>query len=260
MINPSNLQIYDELRNSNGSVLEFDNINEYDDIEYDLDDIKDFNKYISDIKKDVRNSYEYSQYIKYLREYFGMYKSGNFEDVNILNNKNVKIEIHHTPYTLEDIVRIVYEKRKFYNQNLSVQMMSKEIMELHYKGIIGLYPLSKTEHELVHNSILFIPVSKIFGKYELFTSLYSEFIDQDKKELLNNIEEYSKAYDEEYQKNLLSQSNIYLDTSNIYQLPLFDNIKSIMDNKIKSIKNNSYQLPLFEDEKKEEMKNVLEFI
>ena len=78
---------------------------------------------------------------------------------------DIKIEIHHYPFSLRDIVEIVIRKREYYKESLSVQMTAKEVMMLHYKLIIGLIPLSQTVHELAHSSRLFVPSDKVLGRY-----------------------------------------------------------------------------------------------
>ncbi len=251
MINPYNLSLPDNLSGDNGRVISLSEIPEYDQDDYDLSNPKDFRKYIDDIKKDVRGSFEYRVLIKHLREYDMMTQSGLSENLNGMNS-GIKIEVHHTPFALEDIVQIVYSKRSFYHENLTVHQVAKEVMELHYKMIVGLYPLTQTEHQLVHNGYLFIPVYKVYGRYDLFISLYKPFIDPEWLDIIDKIEEYSKvAFDETYQKKLVSQSNIYLDTSGSYSLPIMDNLKLAMSARVDQIKLNSYMLPIFDDDTKD---------
>ena len=266
MINPRNLMIESDLRDESGDVISFDDIPDYDEEQYDLLNPKDFTKYIQDIKKEVRGSIEYRNMISYLRDYANMKISGSFENLTS-DNSRVKIEIHHTPFALEDIVRVVYNKRNFYNENLHVEMVAKEVMELHYKNLVGLYPLTDTEHKMVHNGVLFIPTYKIFGQYKLFVSLYKNFIDDDMMDTLNEIENYSElSFDQEYQNKLLSQSNIYIDPSSAYQLPEFSQLKIAMGDKVKQIKNNIQSQPLlFDDDvtknpKKDKIIELIKFI
>ncbi|MBR1988596.1 MAG: hypothetical protein IKA36_06150, partial [Clostridia bacterium] len=127
-------------------------------------------------------------------------------------------------------------------------MVGKEVMELHYKQLVGLYPLTQTEHELVHNQYLFIPTDKVFGRYDLFVSLYQPFIDPELLDTLADIEEYSKLYNEEKQRGLLSMSSIYIDPNGAYPLPLFDSLKEKMSARIDLIKSNYYILPTLRDD------------
>ena len=172
MINPVNLIKLDDAKDGNGRTFHIGELPDYEQEDYDLSNPKDFDRYIKDVKSEVRGSFEYREMVKCLREYGGMDRSGISPNISNTDSKHVKIEIHHTPFVLEDIVRIVYEKRLHNHEDLSVQMVAKEVMECHYRCIVGLYPLTATEHELVHNGYLFIPPSEVFGRYDLFMQQY----------------------------------------------------------------------------------------
>ena len=130
-----------------------------------------------------------------------------------------------------------------------------------HKGIIGLYPLSATEHELVHNGYLFIPPSMVFGRYDLFIQLYKPFIDEDDLETLESIEDHEKVFNSAEQNKLLVQSNIYIDPSEAYEVPQLDTLKDRMSNRIDTIKNNMYSLPVLNEvSPKQEMKEAIYFV
>lgn len=248
MINPINLIKIDNIQGSDGKVFHLGELPPYDEEDYDLTDSKDFGKYIKDVKNTVRNSYEYRELIKYLKEYGGMNASGlNPNVVSDSGNRKLKIEVHHTPFVLEDIVKIIYDKRLFYHEDLSVEAVAKEVTECHYKGIIGLYPLSATEHELVHNGYLFIPLSKVFGRYDIFVSLYKQFIDEDLLDTLDSIEEYERIFNPEEQNKILAQSNIYIDPAGAYEIPQLSTLKDTISNRISTIKDNMYSLPVLNE-------------
>lgn len=265
MIKPSSLNTLDTIKDENGEVLHIGNTGE-DDLdyeEYDLSNPKDFTKYISDIKSCVRSSIEYKSLIKYLKDFGMMNRSGL--NPNISNNlnesgKKISIEIHHTPFTLEDIVKIVYEKRTIKGEDLSIEMVAKEVMMCHYMNLVGLFPLTKTEHKLVGNGYIFIPVNVIYGDYKMFMEIYSEYIDDDTKETIASIEEFSNQFDPSIQNKIISQSNIYIEPSS-YQIPKFDSIKDIMVNRLETIKNNMYTLPVLDknDTKNNKLKEAIIF-
>lgn len=250
MIDPLGLNKLEGANDYKGSVLTLDDIPPYDAEDYDLNSPKDFAKYIKDVENTVRNCYEYKEFIKFIRNWYDMHVSGWFANVRGFES-SVKIEIHHTPFSLYDITRIVYDKRVFYHQDLSMEMVAKEVMELHYKQLVGLYPLSQTEHQLVHSGYLFIPSHDVFGRYDLFRNIYDQFIPTDMIETLDRIEAYSneiQGLGMQQQNMLITQSNIYLDTSGSYSLPIFDKLKESMENRITQIKSNAYLLPTFEEE------------
>ena len=98
------------------NVIQIKDLPPYEIQDYDLFDEKDFRKFINDVKKSVRNSLEYRQYVQYLRQYMNMNECSYFQNVNNMETSKIKIEIHHSPYTLEDIVRTVINKRMFYGE------------------------------------------------------------------------------------------------------------------------------------------------
>lgn len=265
MMNPNvSLVKLDDVRDSEGKTFHIGELPEIEDTQnYDLSNPRDLTRFIKDVKSEVRTSFEYRELIRYLKEYGGFDRSGISENISNSDGSKVKIEVHHTPLTIEDIVKIIYEKRRFYHEDLSLESVAKEVMECHYKGIVGLYPLTATEHELVHNGYLFIPPKDVFGRYDLFVSTYSQFMEPEDKETLEEIEEYGKNFDTTEQNKILAQSNIYIDPAGAYELPRLGIIKDAFVNRIETIKNNMYSLPILNEqiqEKEPEMKEVIFFV
>ena len=261
MINPMNLVKLDDIRDGNGKTFHIGELPEIEDTQnYDLNNPKDLERFIKDVKSEVRTSFEYRELIRYLKEYAGFDRSGISQNISNSDGSKVKIEIHHTPLTIEDIVRIIYEKRRFYHEDLSLEMVAKEVMECHYKCIVGLYPLTATEHELVHNGYLFIPPQDVFGRYDLFVLNYGQFMEPEDKETLEEIEAYGQNFDHMSQNQILAQSNIYIDPNGAYQLPNMNTLKNTLSNRIETIKNNMYTLPTLEDNQNNKENQMIEGI
>jgi hypothetical protein len=235
--------------NNENTTINFGNVPEYDFITWDLSDDKELKKFISSIEREVRGSFEYKQMINYLKKYMGMDQC-SFIKVSSRDNYNIKIEIHHYPFTLYDITEIVYKKRCAMGESLELQMIAKEIMSLHYKLLVGLIPLSITAHQLVHDSKLFIPVNNVLGNYNLFVESYGQFATPEQLETLHRIELYSQENQSKLYNtiSILDQKNInisYTDTR--YQLPDLNNISNSMTSRIEDIKINNYKLPTIDD-------------
>ena len=238
MINPENI-VPVEYQGEHTSILVLNDIPEYDLIDYDLYDEKDFKKFITDVERVVRNSYEYRGMVNYLRENFDMNKCTFYENVNNLDSFKIKIHLHHHPFTLYDIALIVYNKRASFNESLEIELVAKEVMYLHYKLMIGLIPLSETVHELVHNMYLFVPVDKVFGHYQEFLDQYYDFLIPEQIDTIDRIKAYSETYNEEVSKSVLNKNYIYLDVTGVYHMPKYEEILQMMENKIEQIKNNN---------------------
>lgn len=206
--------------------------------DYDLNDEKEMVKYLRDIEKVVRTSFEYKQMVNYLREYLDMNKCSFYQSVSNADSTKIKIEIHHDPLSLYDICVIVYNKRVAYRESLEVEHVAKEVMYLHYDMHVGLIPLAETVHELVHNQYLFVPSNKVFGKYKSFVMSYKPFIPPEQLDILNRIESLTAEYEGSEYKQLLSKKYIYIDPSGIYDLPKLEDVMSSIKSHIRDLMDN----------------------
>lgn len=135
-------------------------------------------------KQYIRPSLEYKAYIKYLKEYMDMTKCSFFD--NVKASKRVKIEIHHSPFSLYDITSVVAEKQMHENGEFNYFKIAEEVLKLHYQCKVGLIPLSTTVHSLVHNGELFIPLDAPRGDFVSFIKEYDRYISND---LMSNLEQ-----------------------------------------------------------------------
>lgn len=214
----------------------------FDGEDYDLFDTNEFRKYITDIKRICRGSFEYRRMINYLRENMDMNKCSFYENVNNIDTFKIKIHIHHHPFTIEDICCIVYNKRLSHNESLEVEMVAKEVMYLHYNLLVGLIPLAETPHELVHNNYLFIPIDKVLGFFRDFVSLYEDYMSPELLDKLERNIDFTNSYNDGLQQNILQRKYVYLDITGSYKLPKYEDIIKLMDRRIQEIKNGQLQL------------------
>lgn len=234
MRNPYTLN---EVTIDNSDIIKIDTLPEYDIVDWDLFDPKDFKKYMTTVERIIRNSFEYRQMVKYLRENFNMNSCSFYENVSNENSRRIKIHIHHDPITLYDMCVIVFNKRMFYHEDMSEEMLAKEVMFLHYNLYVGLIPLAETVHTLVHNRYLFVPTSKVFGNYKKFLEEYHDFMLPEQIENIEKIEEYTKSYDASDYKKVLDRNFIYIDMSTATDLPRYEDIINSINTRINEIKN-----------------------
>ena len=231
-------------------VLAFDSIPQYETETYDIYSDKDFKKFINDVEAQVRKSIEYKRCIQFLKDNMGMNESPFMEGVSSKDSPKVKIELHHSPFTLFDIALIVFNKRLYYGESLELQAVAKEVCKLHYYLVVGLVALTKTQHELVHNQYLFVPCTRVLGDYGKFMDYYHNFMTPEQLEMIDRIEDMSDNYAQYAAQNeiVLQNNLITLDTSKAYELPNFDEVKALMQNKVQEIENNGYQILSITDE------------
>ena len=115
----------------------------------DLEDDKSYKRLIKQIESIVRTSFEYQEFRSYLVNEMNMSTCAYLEGLSSVDSNRIKIELHHTPFTLYDIVEIVVNKHKLEKGVIYLIDIAEEVMELHFRGVVGLIPLSTTVHELV---------------------------------------------------------------------------------------------------------------
>lgn len=154
-----------------------------DEISYDISEAKSRENFVKYIKTLVRQSYEYKQMIAFLRKNIDMTHCSYFKKVNN-QIKGITIEIHHDPFTIEDIIYIVLKSFLDNGMDIRPAVIAEQVMLLHYQGLIGLIPLSKTVHELVGAKKIFVPIYNVYGDIESFYKQYHEYMSEDQKSVL----------------------------------------------------------------------------
>lgn len=153
-------------------------------------------KIIKRIESHIRSSIEYRDYINYLKDYMDMRHCAFFNNVTNegAENKKIKIEIHHDPFTLYELVSVVMDHQQRMGKPLNEMYIAEEVMNLHYENMVGLIPLSRTLHQIVHKSgKIKIPLTLVYGKYKEFMSIYEEDIPDDMWDKLQRKIEETKA-------------------------------------------------------------------
>ena len=145
---------------------------------------KDKIKFIKKIEMLCRSSLEYRDYIQYLKDYKDMRRCSVFSNLDIDKLSKLKLEIHHEPFTLYDIVNTVVNKYIMLEIPLKHLQIANEVLELHYKLMVGLIPLSLTVHDLFHDGRLFIPIQNVDGDIIKFVREYEDYMPPELKETL----------------------------------------------------------------------------
>jgi len=194
-----------------------------------IEDDKNFIKVIKNIEKLVRGSYEYKNYINFLKNEVDMNCCSFFNNVN---REDISIEIHHSPFTLFEIACIVFAKNvaEHGEYNINIYTIAEEITKLHYEGLVGLIPLSLTVHQLVHRGDIFIPVNCVFGNVSEFYKRYKQYISPEQKDLLKSYIVTTKQIDKDhYHPSILERKYTYIDCDGM-SFPSMVNIDTIREN------------------------------
>jgi hypothetical protein len=162
---------------------------------YDLKSNKERFKYCTMVKMMVRRSPEYREYVAFLKKYMGMDKCDAFRNLqpDYEAHKRYTIELHHSPFTLMEIINVVVSKRQALGETLNPFFVTEEVLELHYDGKVGLINLSKTAHELAENGRIFIPLQRIYHQgYIEFVNDYEDYMDSNLKSKIEMIIQMSQ--------------------------------------------------------------------
>lgn len=157
---------------------------------------KERKKFIDLVKKMVRGSMEYKEYISFIKSHHDMDKCIVLQNLPTgVRGKRYSVEIHHDPFTLKEIINTVISKREFLGEKINPYVVSEEVMELHFDGKVGLVPLSITQHELTECGKIFIPLQFMYQRYDLFYQEYEDYMDDALKEKIKVKVEMSQQGD-----------------------------------------------------------------
>jgi len=135
----------------------------------------------------------------FLKEHRDFYKTAIYRGIVKTPDKKFSVEVHHVPFTMEDIVVTVIHKRISNGESLQYLDICDEIMSLHYEGLIGLVPLDKTTHALIHNENapeVFYPLQFIdFGDYHEFYKKYKKYIPDNIKAVYSYLQDLSMQFE-----------------------------------------------------------------
>lgn len=154
-------------------------------------------KVISYIEKEIRGSYEYKKFTQYLKNELDLTKCSLLPGIDC-NEGAASLEFHHYPLNLYEITEVIGKQMLnslTEDEKISCFEISERVMEEHYKGNIGVIPLTKTLHDMAHNRTIIIPISKVNGNYKKFITKYSSYIPDDIKERIQEAEMNSESDD-----------------------------------------------------------------
>lgn len=150
----------------------------------DFYDTRKFNSFIKNCEQTFRKSEQYTTYLYNLKQEKGLHYCavrGNITD------EDASIEFHHYPFTLYDVFYILMTKHIILEEKFTSFSLIREVLELHSKNLIGLVPLSITEHHLVHDGVRVIPLTSVYGNVGEFVNEFSEYMDDEMIEKYNEI-------------------------------------------------------------------------
>ncbi len=145
---------------------------------------KDEKKFLNSVKRMVRSSYEYNEWVKFVKFTLGL-DTCEFTGENA---GEVTIELHHMPISMSNIIKTIFDKHMNVVSTDTVKSTDivDEVLQLHKQNDIGYVLLCTTLHEKFHNGFLDIPIEYVKGNWQNFMNSY---------EVSDNIKELVEKYD-----------------------------------------------------------------
>ena len=202
---PSDGKLPEKITEMNIEIADYDQ--EFASLEFEEDLTE---KIISYIEREIRGSFEYKKYINYLKSELDLTKCSLLPGIDTSNGA-ASLEFHHYPLNLYEITEIIGKKmisELSEDEKVSCFYIAEKVMEEHFRGLIGLVPLTVTLHQMAHNRSIIVPMSKVNGAYKKFVQKYNEFIPEDIKDRIRDAEMNSESDDAKLYNALKLEKNI----------------------------------------------------
>lgn len=133
-------------------------------------DDKYFKRFVKATEGLIRRSNEYREFVAHILG------SGSRACSFLpgVSTEDATVELHHHPLTLYEVVEVVAEKRFVREEPVSTFDVADEVLRLHWEGMIGVIPLSRTVHQLAHDGEVFVGIDRSLGRVADFLREYAD--------------------------------------------------------------------------------------
>ena len=135
-------------------------------------DHREMVSFVKAVERMVRSGKDYKTYLGYLKNAQGMDRCSALVNAG---DDDVTVEFHHHPFTLFQICRAVVDRQMEAGPTTTFSA-ADEVVRLHFENRVGLVPLAKTVHELVHSGRFKIGIRQVFGDVISFIKEYGPYI------------------------------------------------------------------------------------
>ena len=130
---------------------------------------KDFDAFVKNVERLVRQSMEYRLWVAYVTENLG-------HTVCALTNETMNectLEVHHHPINLYTIVQtIINNDYLAKNREFSTFDVATKIIELHFQNKVGYIVLLSDLHKKFHSGFMNLPIELVNGNYKFILNNY----------------------------------------------------------------------------------------
>ncbi len=121
-------------------------------------------KIVSSIERACRNSFEYRNWVKFLKSVVDLDRCAFYAGYAMSNG--LTVELHHHPIRLAEMCRTEANKLLTNNQRFTIFEVAEIVMRDHYSLKVGIVPLNPTAHELFHGGELELHPDLVLGEWE----------------------------------------------------------------------------------------------
>jgi len=133
-------------------------------------------RFVKAVENLVRRSREYEAYVGFLHGGMGMNRCSFLSKID-MTSEEVGLEMHHCPLTLFDICQIVADHRLRRGYKITTMTVADEVLGAHAAGHVGLVPVSKAAHKLIHAGQLVVHPAMVVGDWLQFMRDYPDGVD-----------------------------------------------------------------------------------
>lgn len=130
-----------------------------------LEDEKGRVDFIRGVERLVRHCIEMKRYRVFLSENLDMGRCSVLTGLSEEDCAAAGVELHHHPLTLFDVVELVLGQMEADGDRLTSLSVAQRVMAEHWLGRVGLVPLTKSLHEMVHAGQLHIDPRMVYGDW-----------------------------------------------------------------------------------------------
>ncbi len=138
-------------------------------------------KYVKNCEKLIRGSHEYKLWRQYIVDVLGI----NSCMITNESMSEVTVEVHHHIPSLYTMVKCIINKKLSNEIEFSTFDICLDTIELHFLNRVGYAVLLKSIHEKHHNGYMPIPIESIKGNYSRFLRDYTQYMDEDDLNFIN---------------------------------------------------------------------------
>ena len=158
--------------------------------------------FIKQVVNLIRRSQEYGRYRKYLLEHVELNSCSILSNLSDEEAVTAGLELHHYPLTLFDCVELALGEALQGGQiRVTTFALANHVLAAHWRGHVGLVPLTKTLHEAAHALQITLDPRSVYGNWQVY-------LDQHRMGLTEHLVDRLRAIIQSWQSDEVRQATM----------------------------------------------------